>query len=645
MAKDRYKYFRIEAREIVDGLAKGLLDLERRADAELTQRLLRLAHTLKGAARIVGHRELTELSHAMEDVLAPLRDAPTPQRLDAGLAIVDQMTVHVTELQQPAGEPPVAAAPASAPAAPGPAREPHTTVAVAAPTAQPEARVEPTTLDDVLGGLAEIHTLVRRLRGIDDLRAIERRIDQLERELREVRRDAERLRLATAGSSFTGLERTARDAAQAVGTQVRFTTSGGDVRVDAHVLTTLQGALVQLVRNAVAHGIERPEQRAAAGKPSEGEVAIAVALQGSRVAITCRDDGRGIDLEAVRSAAVRRGMPADHAHALDHDQLIELILRGGLTTATEVTMVSGRGIGLDVVREAAQVLGGEVSVRTGAAGTAIKIVVPTSLAAVAALIVSTGDRMVGVPLAAVRRVARIAGAAILRGPDGLSVALDDITIPFASLGRLLAAGPGDGERSIVIVEASEGIAAIGVDHVLGVDEVVVRSLPAGAQIDPIVWGVALDGEGLPRPVLEPGALVAAVRVSPVAIATPDVPPLPILVVDDSLTTRMLEQSILESAGYEVDLACSAEEGLVKVEQRAYGLCLVDVEMPGMDGFSFIATLRSQPPLAELPAILVTSLNRPADRQRGVAVGAQGYVVKGDFDQTKLLDLIQRLVRR
>lgn len=641
MAKDRYKYFRIEAREIVDGLAKGLLDLERRADTELTQRLLRLAHTLKGAARIVGHRELTELSHAMEDVLAPLRDAPTPQRLDAGLAIVDQMAVHVSELQQPTGGPPIAAVRASTPLA----DPPPSPAAIAAPAPQPDAHVEPTTLDDVLGGLAEIHTLVRRLHGIDDLRAIERRIDQLEREIREVRRDAERLRLATAGSSFTGLERTARDAAQAVGKRVAFTTSGGDVRVDAHVLTTLQGALVQLVRNAVAHGIERPEQRIAAGKPAEGEVAIAVVLHGSRIAVTCRDDGRGIDLEAVRNAATRRGMPADQARALDHDQLIELVLRGGLTTATEVTMVSGRGIGLDVVREAARVLGGEVSVRTGAAGTAIKIVVPTSVAAVAALIVSTGDRLVGVPLSAVRRVARLAGTAVLRGPDGLSIALDDITIPFASLARLLATDPGGGDRAIVIVEASEGIAAIGVGHVLGVDEIIVRSLPAGAPIDPIVWGVALDAEGLPRPVLEPAALVVAVRGAPVATVTPEAPPLPILVVDDSLTTRMLEQSILESAGYEVDLACSAEEGLIKVEQRAYGLCLVDVEMPGMDGFNFIAALRSQPPFAELPAILVTSLNRPADRQRGVAVGAQGYVVKGDFDQTKLLDLIQRLVRR
>jgi two-component system chemotaxis sensor kinase CheA len=181
--------------------------------------------------------------------------------------------------------------------------------------------------------------------------------------------------------------------------------------------------------------------------------------------------------------------------------------------------------------------------------------------------------------------------------------------------------------------------------VLGVDDVVVHALPPGAPIDPIVWGVALDTEGLPRPVLEPNALVAAVRALPAASTTQLARPMPILIVDDSLTTRMLEQSILESAGYEVELACSAEEGLSMLPQRDYGLILVDVEMPGMDGFGFITTLRALPNHAAIPAILVSSRNRPEDFQRGAAVGAQGYVVKGDFDQTRLLDMIRKLVRR
>jgi two-component system, chemotaxis family, sensor kinase CheA len=653
MAKDRFKYFRIEAREILDGLAQGLLDLEKRVDPELIARLLRLAHTLKGAARIVGHRELTDLAHRMEDELAPLRESPTPRRLDGALALLDGMAVHVAALQQADGAGPAVAKGTDAPA-PIPAQTPGASATAATPPTQPSRaaaatapaqapRADPGAVDDLLAGLAEIHTLVRRLRGVDDLRTLEPRVDQLERELRTVRQEAERLRLLTAGSSFTSLERTARDAAHALGKRVVFAGSGGEARVDAHVLGTVHGALVQLVRNAVAHGIERPDERIAAGKPPEGKVTIAVALRGSRITFTCQDDGRGLDLEAVRRAAVQRGLAADRARDLDRDQLISLLLRGGLSTSAEVTTVSGRGIGLDVVREAAHVLGGEVVAQTGASGTTITIIAPISVAAVSALILRAGEQIAAIPLGAIRRVARASAMAILHGPEGVSVAVDDVMVPFAPLSRLLGAN-GDTTRSLVIVQSGEGLAAIGAEHVLGVDEVVVRALPAGAPIDPVVWGVALDAEGLPRPVLDPAALVATVGVMPVAPAEAVAPPLPILIVDDSLTTRMLEQSILESAGYEVEIACSAEEALDKVMHRSYGLFLVDVEMPGMDGFGFIAAVRAQPQLAAIPAIFVTSRNRPEDRERGAAVGAQGYVVKGDFDQNELLDLIRRLVR-
>jgi two-component system chemotaxis sensor kinase CheA len=322
-----------------------------------------------------------------------------------------------------------------------------------------------------------------------------------------------------------------------------------------------------------------------------------------------------------------------------------MLFTPGFTTTTSVSSVSGRGIGLDVVRDAAHVLGGEVIARTGASGTEIAILAPTQVSGLSALVLGSADRIAAVPRASVGRVARSTALPMLRGADGRMVALDDLMVPFAPLARLLGASATGNPGSIVIVDGGDGLAAIGVDHVLGVDDIVVRSPPAGAPIDPIVRGVALDPEGLPRPVLEPAAIVAAIRGMPVAPTAPVTRPPPILVVDDSLTTRMLEQSILESAGYDVDVASSAEEGLVKVAQRDYGLVLVDVEMPGMDGFGFITTLRAEPALAGLPAILVTSRNRPEDQPRGFAVGAQGYVVKSDFDQTKLLDMIRRLVRR
>src|SRR5262249_30731303 len=158
--------------------------------------------------------------------------------------------------------------------------------------------------------------------------------------------------------------------------------------------------------NAVAHGIERPDERRAAGKTADGRVAIAVALRGSRIAVTCEDDGRGVDLEAVRRAAVGGGLAADRARSLDRDQLLDLVLRGGLTTSAEVTALSGRGIGLDVVREAARVLGGEVTARTSPSGTAITITAPTSVAGLSALVLGAADQVAVLPLACVRRVAR-----------------------------------------------------------------------------------------------------------------------------------------------------------------------------------------------------------------------------------------------
>jgi two-component system, chemotaxis family, sensor kinase CheA len=195
-----------------------------------------------------------------------------------------------------------------------------------------------------------------------------------------------------------------------------------------------------------------------------------------------------------------------------------------------------------------------------------------------------------------------------------------------------------------VIAAGGALAAVGVDRLLGTGTVVVRPLPARADVDAVVAGASLDSEGHPQLVLDPDGLVAAARHDRAAASEADVRPrLPLLVVDDSLTTRMLEQSILESAGYEVDLAVSAEQALEKAKTRTYGLFVVDVEMPGMDGFQFVARTRADPALRDTPAILVTSRGAPEDQQRGREAGARAYIVKGEFDQGHLLRIIRELV--
>jgi two-component system chemotaxis sensor kinase CheA len=314
-----------------------------------------------------------------------------------------------------------------------------------------------------------------------------------------------------------------------------------------------------------------------------------------------------------------------------------------------VNEVSGRGIGLDVVRETAARLKGEVAVRSEAGrGTIVEISVPVSLSSLAALEVDAGGAVAAFPLESVRRVLRVSDHDIARSPSGDSIAHQGKVIPFVHLSRALgwtAVPRGKGKAwSAVLVEGSSGLAAVGVDRLRGAASVVVQPLPEMAAADAMVLGASLDSGGNPQLVLDPDGLLAAARVSraPAAEAAARRRP-PVLIVDDSLTTRMLEQSILESAGYEVDLATSAEEGLIKAHEKQYGLFLVDIEMPGMDGFDFVLRTKSDAALRDVPAILVTSRNAPEDRRRGVTVGALGYIVKGEFDQGRLLGLIGELI--
>jgi two-component system chemotaxis sensor kinase CheA len=314
-----------------------------------------------------------------------------------------------------------------------------------------------------------------------------------------------------------------------------------------------------------------------------------------------------------------------------------------------VTEVAGRGTGLDVVRPTARRLGGAGSAQSRPGrGTTVEICVPISLSSLAALIVEAGGIAASVPLAAVRRTLRVADTEVARSAERDSIVCDGKVIPFLPLARVLQTPTRvSRERrawSTVIVESGAEAAAVGVDRLLGTATMVVRPLPSALAVDPIIAGAALDAAGNPQLVLDADGLVAAARVGRGSGGEPRVTTRRrVLVVDDSLTTRMLEQAILESAGYEVDLAVSAEEALVRARESAYALFLVDVEMPGMDGFEFVATTRADPALRDVPAILVTSRGSAEDRSRGKQAGARAYIVKSEFNQDHLLQTIRGLV--
>jgi two-component system chemotaxis sensor kinase CheA len=474
-------------------------------------------------------------------------------------------------------------------------------------------------------------------------------IDEVEAEFVQVRDATNRLRLLSVDTVFASLERVVRDAAQSLHKEVLFESAGGDIRLDAHVLATLRDALPHVVRNAVAHGIESQPERATTGKPLQGRVALRVERRGNRVVFTCTDDGRGINVEEVRRAAVRKGVvAASDAATLGMEEAVQIVLKGGVSTMSAADELSGRGIGLDVVRETAARLKGEVRVRSEAGkGTSLEICVPVSISSVTALEIDSDGSVAALPLDAIRRTMRVADHEIARSADRDSMVYEGKVIPFLTLSSALRKKTAvDSKRhfwSAVILEASSNLAAIGVDRLLGTTLVVVKSLPSLAKAETVVAGASLDAHGNPQLVLDPEGLVAAAHLGrTTALAPISVRRVAVLVVDDSLTTRMLEQSILESAGYEVDVATSGEEGLEKARAKQFGLFLVDVEMPGMDGFEFVTRTQADAALRTVPAIMVTSRSAIEDRRRGEQAGARGYIIKSEFDQVSLLRMISEL---
>ena len=496
MARDPYKYFRVEAQELLDQLGQGALDLEKgQPGPDAVARLLRLAHTLKGAAGVVRQREIGDRAHALEDALTLVRDSSSPvprDRIDLVLTLLDDIGHRVALLTPPPSDetaardqpdqPVLAFRPAidDLNALLGGVAEAQVQLGVLRPGLEQVKRARH-VVDFVVDQLARSQDLEGVHMGhrppnekarlmVEDLRgvfsALERGlgygIDQIDRELRQVREAAERLRLAPASALFTFLERAVRDVARTLGKQVTFAAYGGEVRVDTFVLNVIQGALLQIVRNAVAHGIEAGDDgRSAAGKPAEGRVTLRVSQRGTSVSFACTDDGRGIDREAVQRMAQRKGLHLADGRKMQPDELLRVLLKGGMSTSGVVTDVSGRGIGLDVVREAAERLGGEATVRTDAGkGTTVELVVPVSITSLHTLIVEVAGGTAALPLDAVRGTLRITRAEIVRTEQSESVLFLGQAIPLASMGYAVSSTPASGRSSkhssAVIVQGRTG---------------------------------------------------------------------------------------------------------------------------------------------------------------------------------------------
>ncbi len=458
---------------------------------------------------------------------------------------------------------------------------------------------------------------------------------------------------------FKGLPRMVREVARTQEKAIDFEVRGDDVEVDKRILDEMRDPLMHLLRNSVDHGIESPEERTAAGKPPRGQIVIEISQPAAdQVALRVADDGRGIDIEQVRAAAVKSGiMTAAQTKVLDREELLQLIFRSGVSTSKTVSNISGRGLGMAICREGIERLGGTIQIENEAGGgTTFLICLPLASATYRVLLLEVGGQTLAVPTANTERVVRLAADSIV-SIDGVET-IEDLQgpVPLQRLDRFLGMnGPtGERRRSVAaILRSGTRRVAFVVNRVLDEQEVLFKDLGSFLVHNPNVSGATILGTGRVVPILNAPEMIDAVYAEHV-VATPvageieevaevaEAEPRSILVVEDSITSRMLLKEILESAGYVVSTAINGVEAVASLEQRAFDLVVSDVEMPKMNGFALTERIRGDSRWSALPVILVTGLERDEERARGLAAGADEYIIKGSFEQSNLLEAIARL---
>jgi two-component system, chemotaxis family, sensor kinase CheA len=477
----------------------------------------------------------------------------------------------------------------------------------------------------------------------DDARALAQATDEVADRVRRIRR-------RPFAEACEALPRMMRDLATAAGKEIELEVLGGEAEVDRAVLDGLRGALLHLVRNAADHGIEPPDERERLGKPRRGKVSVAAALRGDRFTVTVSDDGVGLDVVAVRAQFGRRGLPVPG----DDRELVRALFEGGFSTRAETTAISGRGVGLDAVRAAVARIRGSVDVTwIRGRGTTFTLECPPTIATVRALLAVVGSQLLAIPTTYVERLLRVRPDEIRHAEGRDMIITSEAPVPLVTLARLLpplVQRSVTGPLAVVLLGAGERRLAVVVDEIVSEQEVLMRPVGRGGESLPRVSGAAILGTGQLALVLNPVAiLVAGLGLGPEpGLAIADVTPSArakrqVLVVDDSITTRTLEQSILEAAGYEVRTAVDGADGWKALQEHECHLVVADVEMPRMDGFALCAAIRASKRFKGLPVVLVTALEMPEHQARGLEVGADAYIGKSSFDQENLLDTIRQLL--
>ncbi len=733
--------FRAESFEHAQNIETGLISLERSPQSTaLLDEVFREAHSLKGAARMLGLRDIQTLAHEIENLLDEARQgkiritnaevAPQLQKLDRIRALVAEAvgdpvrttapeSMHrpsvvaqesvVTQDLEPTSPirsdafaqqiqpsaiassksdfPATSAPDPSAPSPPPPAVEP---AAAPAEFRIDTLRVESSKLDAVFRLSAElvvskghiagwrttldelIHDVTlqaakaaqspewtNRLRiGLDDLRSrLNSDLARFESIVAELESGIRDLRLVPVSALLDQFPRMVHDLANESGKQIVFRVEGASTVADKRIIEELKSPMMHLLRNAIDHGIESPQERIAAGKSPHGLIEVTATQAPDAIVVKVRDDGRGIDLTAIRRQALKRNLCSEEELASMHDDEVRaLILRPGFSTSRVITDVSGRGVGLDVVRASVERLRGSLSIESIAdQGTTMRLRLPVSLTATRAVLVHEWGQIYAIPaedIAAVRRVKSDELHLIEGRPCFYH---EEQAVTPERLGHLLERGNApvapNAELQCVLLRADSGLLALSVDQVAGIEEIVIKPNAEPLARVRNVAGFAILSTGQVCVVLNPFdlqrsiGLIARHPVQSNAVATTEAPKRTrrILLVEDSITTRTQERRILEAAGYEVETAVDGIDAWNKLSRASFDAVVSDINMPRMSGMELTAKIRADRSRADLPVVLVTSRASEADRRGGLEAGADAYITKQEFDQTILLDSLARLL--
>jgi two-component system sensor histidine kinase and response regulator WspE len=762
--------FRAEAEGQTAILSQGLIDLERGDVSPATlEGMMRAAHSLKGAARIVGIDAAAGVAHVLEDYFVAAQKQQIqvlPQHVDVLLGGVDLLTriaqlsdeesqgwlaQHESTIAEyvanfdsilsgqkpsPVAEPAAPAAPPPSPPAappppsvkaeaelveirepekpavpePGPGREaakpaPERADRVVRVTADSLTRLlalageslvesrqfkpfvtslrqlkqaqagfgdhlralEQTLQDDDPGALQTARDLISRLN--DQAARLQTQLGQQIQDLDDYAHRNEDLagrlhheiiasRMRPLADGIKAFPRMVRDIARQLGKQVQFEIRGENTGVDRDVLEKLEAPLNHLLRNSLDHGIESPEERADAGKPASGQVVLDACHRAGMLQITLRDDGRGVDRTRLRRKIIDRGMVSSAmAEQLSDAELLEFLFLPGLSTKESVTELSGRGVGLDVVQTMAKALGGTVRVTsTFGRDTVFSLRLPITMSVLRALLVEIGGEPYAFPLTRIERICAVPTEQIECLESRRYFTLDEQTIGLVEATQVLEL-PASQEKNkalfpVVVLSDRGHLFGLVVDHFMGERDLDVRPLDPRLGKVPNLGGASLLENGMPVLMFDVEDVVRSIDVlltgrklkwSAVELAAQRSRTRQILVVDDSITVRELERQLLESHGYQVDIAVDGMDGWNTVRGGNYDLVVSDVDMPRMDGIELVRRIKQDSRLKDLPVVIVSYKDREEDRLRGLDAGANYYLTKSSFHDKTFIHAIEDLI--